>query len=83
VLKFLRVTAAARLKWSGLRKYWVATAALAVLIIAVIAVTIWSIGGKGAVHYVTVPATRGAITRTAAATGTVNPVLTIIVGSSL
>ena len=35
----------------------------------------------GAAHYVTVPAARGAVTRTATATGTVNPVLTIIVGS--
>jgi len=32
-------------------------------------------------HYVTVAAARGTITRTATATGTVNPVLTIIVGS--
>ncbi len=33
------------------------------------------------VTYVTQPATRGTVTRTVAATGTVNPVLTIIVGS--
>ncbi len=33
------------------------------------------------VHYVTIPAARGTITRTATATGTVNPVLTIIVGA--
>ena len=33
------------------------------------------------VHYVTVPAGRGAITRVVTATGTVNPVLTIIVGT--
>ena len=32
-------------------------------------------------HYVTVPAARGDVTRTVTATGTVNPVLTIIVGS--
>ena len=33
------------------------------------------------VHYVTVAAARGTITRTVTATGTVNPVLTIIVGT--
>ncbi|WP_080405229.1 efflux RND transporter periplasmic adaptor subunit [Burkholderia ubonensis] len=33
------------------------------------------------VHYVTAPVTRGPIVRTITATGTVNPVLTIIVGS--
>jgi HlyD family secretion protein len=82
VLKFPPVTAAAaRLRWSSLRKYWVATGAVVFLIVSVTPVVIWSIGGKSAVHYVTVPATRGAITRTATATGTVNPVLTIIVGA--
>lgn len=82
VLKFSPVTGAARLKRSGLRKYWFATAAAAaLLIITGIAVAVWSIGGKGAVHYVAVSAIRGAITRTATATGTINPVLTIIVGA--
>ena len=33
------------------------------------------------VHYVTVNAARGTNTRTAAATGTIDPVLTIVVGA--
>jgi HlyD family secretion protein len=40
-----------------------------------------SLGGSQSVRYVTASATRGTIARTVAATGTVNPVLTIIVGS--
>ena len=36
----------------------------------------------GAVRYTTAPVTRGAVTRTVTATGTVNPVLTIIVGAT-
>jgi HlyD family secretion protein len=41
----------------------------------------WSTRGAAIVHYATMPATRGAVTRTVTATGTVNPELTIIVGS--
>jgi HlyD family secretion protein len=41
----------------------------------------WSIRGAPSVRYVTAPATRGVIERTVTATGTVNPELTIIVGS--
>jgi HlyD family secretion protein len=37
--------------------------------------------GSGTVNYTTAPVTRGAVTRVVTATGTVNPVLTIIVGS--
>ncbi len=41
----------------------------------------WHFAGSGAVLYVTAPVSRGAVTRTVTATGTVNPELTIIVGS--
>ncbi len=41
----------------------------------------WLPRGSGAVHYVTVPVSRGDVTRAVTATGTVNPELTIIVGS--
>jgi HlyD family secretion protein len=41
----------------------------------------WSMRGKPSVHYTTAPITRGAIARSVTATGTVNPILTIIVGS--
>jgi HlyD family secretion protein len=41
----------------------------------------WSLSGRSTVRYVTAPVSRGRIERTVTATGTVNPVLTIIVGS--
>ena len=41
----------------------------------------WSLRGTPAVRYVTVQATSGPVMRTVTATGTVNPELTIIVGS--
>ena len=56
--------------------------AAAVLVLAVIVgIAWWVFHRPEQVQYVTVPIERGAITRTATATGTVNPVLTIIVGS--
>lgn len=58
---------------------WVAVAALALAVIA--GVGWWTMHRGTPVQYVTVRAERGAITRTATATGTVNPVLTIIVGA--
>jgi len=56
---------------------------LAGLAIAVVAAGIvWlRMPGAPAVHYVTAPASRGVVARTVTATGTVNPELTIIVGS--
>ena len=60
--------------------YWLIGGALAAL--AMVAAAAWFTFGTGsAVRYVTAPVTRGAITRTVTATGTVNPELTIIVGS--
>jgi HlyD family secretion protein len=50
-------------------------------LIVAAAATFWIALRPAAVSYVTAPVTRGAITRTVGATGTVNPVLTIIVGS--
>ena len=41
----------------------------------------WFARGEPAPHYTTMPASRGAVIRAVTATGTVNPVLTIIVGS--
>jgi HlyD family secretion protein len=66
---------------SGLNKYWPAAAIGATCILAGVGALWWSIGAKSSVQYLTVPVTRGAISRTATATGTVNPVLTIIVGA--
>ncbi len=61
-------------------RYWLIGGAAAALL--VMAAAAWLTFGSGAtVRYVTAPVTRGAITRTVTATGTVNPELTIIVGT--
>jgi HlyD family secretion protein len=54
---------------------------LALLLAAGLGAAWWGRRGAASVHYVTVPASRGAVIQTVTATGTVNPVLTIIVGS--
>jgi HlyD family secretion protein len=41
----------------------------------------WTAGRTAAVHYTAAPVTRGTVARTVTATGTINPVLTVIVGS--
>ena len=54
---------------------------LALVVLIASGVAWWLSGTQGAVRYTTAPVTRGAVTRAVTATGTVNPVLTIIVGS--
>ncbi len=63
------------------RKPWLIGGLLSLAVIAAVGTTWWYAGSSGTVRYTTVPVTRGAVTRTVTATGTVNPVLTIIVGS--
>lgn len=59
---------------------WLAVAGL--LLLGAGSVAWWFAAGRSEpVRYVTAPVTRGAIARTVTATGTVNPVLTIIIGS--
>ena len=60
--------------------YWL-IAGLLLLVLAAAAAAWFSTRSSAVVHYVTVPASRGVVARTVAATGTVNPELTIIVGS--
>jgi len=57
--------------------------ALAVLILVLVAGagSWWMLGRGVRVQYTTTPATRGSVVRAVTATGTVNPVLTIIVGT--
>jgi len=64
------------------RRRAVALLLLALVAIAGVAGALWwkSRGGE-AVRYVAAPVNRGAVTRTVTATGTVNPELTIIIGS--
>ena len=66
-------------RWGG---RWPVILLLSLLVVAgVAAAAWWSLRATAAVHYTTVPATRGLVARTVSATGTVNPELTIIVGS--
>jgi multidrug efflux pump subunit AcrA (membrane-fusion protein) len=53
-----------------------------VLVLAVATISVWwSVGSSPAVRYATAPVTIGPIARSISATGTVNPELTIIVGT--
>jgi HlyD family secretion protein len=61
------------------RKLLVGVLALALLLVT--AATWWLTRGSSDIQYTTAPVTRGEVIRTVTATGTVNPVLTIIVGS--
>ena len=64
---------------SYFRKYWIVGSLSSLALIIVVA---WWLSSAGsAVQYTTTPVSRGAITQAVTATGTVNPVLTIIVGT--
>ena len=64
---------------AGSRRRWVVIAVL--LLAATFGAAWWGMRGTPTVRYVTVQAKRGAIAQTVTATGTVNPELTIIVGT--
>jgi len=80
-LKFPASPIVARKTDHDRQKYWLAAAIGALCVLAGVGALWWSIGGKSPIQYVTAPVTRGAISRIATATGTVNPVLTIIIGA--
>lgn len=61
------------------RRLYLAVGVLIVLLAA--GAAWWNASRNVAVHYATAPVTRGAVARTVTATGTINPVLTIIVGT--
>jgi HlyD family secretion protein len=65
--------------WQRVRIRWIVV--ILVAVVAGVSLTWWAAHRAAPVHYVTVPAARGPIIRTVTATGTVNPVLTIIVGT--
>lgn len=81
VLKFPLSAAAPRMSGPAARKFWIVAGVVLVLAGAVVVLWLGVFASKNSVQYVTVAAARGNITRTATATGTVNPVLTIIVGA--
>ncbi len=68
------------LRWIAIRSRWVAVGALLVLAAAG-GLAWWGTHRTTPVRYVTALVARGAITRVVTATGTLNPVLTIIVGA--
>ena len=63
------------------RRSWLVAGLVASALTAAIAAVWWYATAEAPVRYTAVAVTRGAVTRTVSATGTVNPVLTIIVGS--
>ena len=68
-------------RWSG-RWGWPTVLSLLLLFLAGVgALAWWGLDRTSAIRYSTTPATRGLVARTVSATGTVNPELTIIVGS--
>lgn len=81
VVKFPVTPLTARKSWSRPKKYGLTLAAIAIVAIGGIAALSWGLGTSSTVQYVTVPVARGPVTRAVTATGTVNPELTIIVGS--
>ena len=63
------------------KRYWLIAGSASLLIVAIAAAAWWAFAERGSVRYVTIPVAKGAVTRTVTATGTVNPELTIIVGT--
>jgi HlyD family secretion protein len=56
-------------------------ALIAVAVLLVAGILYWTFGASASVRYVTAPITRGTVARAVTATGSINPVLTITVGS--
>jgi HlyD family secretion protein len=81
VVNFPLTPLTARKSWSGLRKYWLTVAVITICLIAAIGAALWAVRTQGTIQYVTAPVARGAITHTVTATGTINPELTVIVGT--
>jgi len=81
VLQFPTSKGAARKVGLGSRKYWLIGTTALVLLVAGMGALLWFVGTKSPVRYVTADVTRGTVARASTATGTVNPVLTIIVGT--
>lgn len=61
------------------RRHWLILAAILLALIGAIAW--WSLSQEAPVRYVTQPVARGSVVKGVTATGTVNPILTIIVGA--
>jgi HlyD family secretion protein len=62
-------------------KKWLIAGAIMLFLLAPAGIAYWATSSGTAVRYATSPVTSGTVARTVTATGTVNPVLTIIVGT--
>lgn len=83
VLKFPPASSpAARTRWSDTTRYGLGGTAVVLLLIGGVA-GLLAIGGRSTMKYSSMPVGRGAITRTVTASGTINPRLTIDVGSQV
>jgi HlyD family secretion protein len=65
------------------KRYWLVAGLASLLVAAIAAATWWAFAERSTIHYVSVPVAKGAVTHTVTATGTVNPELTIIVGTAV
>jgi HlyD family secretion protein len=67
----------------GSKRHWLMAGLASLLVVAAAAAAWWAFAERATIHYVSVPVAKGAVTRTVTATGTVNPELTIIVGTAV
>ena len=67
----------------GPKRPWLMMGLASCVALAIAAVVWWAFADRSTIHYVTAPVTKGPVTRTVTATGTVNPELTIIVGTAV
>lgn len=63
-----------------MRRRW-ATGAIVAIVVLIVASAIWWLGTSSPVEYITAPATRGDVVTSITASGTVNPVTTVQVGT--
>lgn len=80
ILPFPEAPAGVQKIKSSLRRYALIGVSVIILILAGWG-ALWLFSGRSNVQYVTAEVGRGPVARTSAATGTVNPVLTVIVGT--
>lgn len=81
LVPFPAALAAAPGKASRGKRYRLLWGLLALVLLFAAAVAWWALSPDGAIHYTTASVTRGAVAPAVTATGTVNPELTIIVGT--
>ena len=67
----------------GFRRYWLVAGLASLLVVAIAATAWWALAEHNTIHYISMPIAKGAVTRTVTSTGTVNPELTIIVGTAV